>query len=271
MLKKLLSLSLIGIVFFSSCYDIRITEHPEWQSIFEEYGVEGTFEYYDNNKEIAHYIKDEYHTTPLPPYKTFNIFNAIVALEYGTAPTEEYRLPIGQDTTTMSMTQAFQAQNETYFKNLATKIGAEEMQFALDTVRFGNKKISTIDNFWNDSLQISPDEYVGFMKRFYHANLPFSERSQRIVKGMMDKVVTDKYERYTYKSVTNTNGVTTVWIVGFVEQINSLKHVETKQLTNIPHPYFFTFSFQAKDAQKDWNQAADEMLEKLLVQNKLDQ
>lgn len=271
MLKKLFSFSVIGLLFLSSCYDIRITEHPEWSSLFDEYGVEGTFEYYDNNKEIAHYIKDDYHTNPLPPYKTFNLFNAIVALEYGTAPTEEYRLPIGQDTVTMSMTEAFKTQNETYFKNLAQKIGAEEMQFALDTVRFGNHKISTIDNFWNDSLKISPDEYVGFMKRFYHAILPFSERSQRIVRGMMDKVTKDKYERYSYKSVTKNGSETTVWVIGYVEQINALKHVETKQMTNIPHPYFFTLSFKAKDDSKDWNVVADELLEKFLVKNKLDQ
>jgi len=61
------------------------------------------------------------------------------------------------------------------------------MQHYLDTVKYGNMKMAgRIDNFWlNDSLQISPDEEMGFLKKLYFTELPVSERSQRIVKTMM--------------------------------------------------------------------------------------
>lgn len=247
-----------AILFWTtSCYDVRIKEHPEWDAIFKSHQIEkGTFEYYDNNKEIAHYNNSSFHTDTLVPGAIFNLLHAVIALETGIAPTEQYGMALDstqQGTTTL--VAAMEQNNEAFFSALALKIGEKQMQHALDTVRYGNKAINKqLNAFWeNGSLKISPDEMVGFMKRLYHNTLPFNDRAQRIARGMMHKEIEGDYSKYYYQAIVPKDEKTQiVWVVGFIEVLNRLKHVETKKEQAIPHPYFFTLCFETQDLQKDW-------------------
>ncbi len=125
-----------------------------------------------------------------------------------------------------------------------------------------------IDAFWlNDTLQISADEQVGLMKRLYHAELPFSQRSQRIVRGMMQQKQETDYNLYYKTGWSQAGDTNTLWVVGFVEQFNRLKHVETGEEQAIPHPYFFALNFTATDTTQDLARVRQELLQKLLDAN----
>lgn len=241
---------------FLSCSDIRIKEHKEWGAYFEKYGVDGCFEVYDNNKEIVHHYNLERCGRQYTPASTFKIFNSLVALETGVAPDEQLKIQwdgvtreIPEWNQDLTMAQAFKYSALPYYQELARRIGREEMQHYLDTVKYGNMKIGdSIDRFWVDnSLKISADEQVGFVKRLYHGELPFSERSQRIVRGMMLQEEGDNYKLY-YKTGWGENEEgNLLWVVGFVEKTVALKNVETKKIEEVPHPYFFALNFSSKD------------------------
>ncbi len=130
------------------------------------------------------------------------------------------------------MREALKTSSEPYFRELARRIGAAKMQHYLDTVKYGNMKMGgNVDEIWeNNSLQVTPDEEMGFVKRMYFNELPFSERSQRIVKTMMLQEDVPGYKLY-YKTGTGNVGDSTIyWVVGFIERI---EHVtEDKESMN---------------------------------------
>ncbi|HRP90075.1 MAG TPA: penicillin-binding transpeptidase domain-containing protein [Edaphocola sp.] len=282
-ISKFLTSSIIGIVTVStmnSCRNIRIDEHKDWGKVFEKYGIQnGAFEYYDNNTERAHYYNKELCSERLMPASTFKIFNSLVALETNVALDENmvikydgvkkfYRhghLLSGKDTAMgfnlpawnkdMTMAEAFKVSNVPFYQEIARRIGKQKMQEYLDTVKYGNMKIGEqVDNFWlNDTLKISPDEQVGLMKDLYHDQLPFSARSQRIVKGMMLQETAKDYKLY-YKTglgYDSKSGNDVVWIVGFAETIHRLKNPKTENIDPIPHPYFFTLCYLVPENTKD--------------------
>ncbi len=270
-----ISLFIISLIGFTGCYDVRVHEHPEWDTIFEANSIKkGTFEYYDNNKEIAHYINSDFHKDTFPPGAIFNLFQSIVALDDGTAPTEQFGLLLDSATkVSTSLKEAVAENDEHFFRVLSLKIGEKSMKHALDTVRFGNKNINNkLDSFWyNGDLKISPDEMVGFMKRLYHNTLPFNDRAQRITRGMMEKVESENYSKYFYQANIAKDAQTNIiWVVGFVEQIHKMAHVETKQMQSIPHPFFFTLCYEVPNTYNNWQEQSQKLLTQFLKANDLD-
>jgi beta-lactamase class D len=272
----LLLSGLLILTIATSCSDIRIKEHPEWKSYFDKYKVEGCFEVYDNNKEMAHYYNKERCAERMSPASTFKIFNSLVGLETAVAPDEQlvikwdgvkrWNEDWNQD---LTMQKAFKVSALPYYQELARRIGRERMQHYLDTVQYGNKTIGTaVDSFWiNNQLRISADEQVGFIKRLYHTELPFSERTQRIVRSMMLQKEATNYKLY-YKTGWSTAGQKDLlWIVGYVEKIQVLKNVETGKMDHIPHPYFFALNFSTSDTTKDLLQLRMDLLQDLLNAN----
>lgn len=281
-MKYFLLLSgLMSLFACSSCSDVRIKEHPEWKSYFDDYKVEGCFEVYDNNKETAHYYNKERCAQQLSPASTFKIFNSLVGLETAVAPDEQMVIKWdgvkrwNEDwNKDLTMAQAFKVSAVPYYQELARRIGRERMQSYLDTVQYGNKTIGdSLDMFWlNNQLKISADEQVGFIKRLYHTELPFSERSQRIVRSIMLQQEKENY-RLFYKTGWSqaTKGENLLWVVGFVEKFKVLKNVETGKMDHIPHPYFFALNFSSKDSTQDLRKIRLELMDKLLKANGIDQ
>ena len=230
----------------------------------------------DNNHESIHYYNKERCTQRFLPASTFKIFNSLVALETAIAPDDQ--LVIKWDSVTrnpewdkdMNMREAFKVSNISYYQELARRIGPSKMQHYLDTVKYGNMKMGgRIDNFWlNDSLQITADEQVGFLKKLYFTELPISERSQRIVKTMMLQEQTPGYNLY-YKTGTGHVGDKYIyWIVGFSERIDHVK--EPKESMNKSdfryYPYFFAQNFEmpVSDTTKDWFKVRIDILHDIL-------
>jgi beta-lactamase class D len=128
------------------------------------------------------------------------------------------------------------------------------MQYWLDSLAYGNKKISVIDSFWLDnSLKITSDEQLGLVKRLYFEQLPMDKRPQRIVKQMMLQEQNSNYE-LAYKTGwgTTPTGKEIGWVVGWIEENR--------------HPYFFVLNLEGEKGMnmpEVRNQLLDELLRHL--------
>lgn len=264
-------------ILLASCSGNRIHERNEWGEVFNQHKItDGCLMIRDHAHEEIYYYNKQRCTTRFTPASTFKIFNSLVGLETAIAPDDQYvikwdgvvRRPEWDHD--MTMREAFKVSNVPYYQELARRIGRNTMQHYLDTVQYGNRTIGkNVDQFWLDnSLQISADEQVGFIKKLYFDELPFSERVQRIVRSMMLREEKPEYKLY-YKTGTNVVKDSAIyWIVGIVEVVEHVKeHEKSMNKSNQRnYPYFFAenFSIAASDTTKDWSQARLEILKEIL-------
>jgi beta-lactamase class D len=260
------SILVVSLIFlFASCASNRIKDDKDWSKYYEKYGIkDACIMFRDHNHEIIHYYNKERCIKRVMPASTFKIFNSLVALETAVAPDE--KLVIKWDGVKrrdewdkdMTMAEAFKVSCLPYYQEIARRVGAQKMQHYLDTANYGSRKLSgALDQFWlNDSLQISADEQLGFVKKLYFFELPFQERTQRIVKAMMLMEETPEYKLY-YKTGTGKDGNKDLyWIVGFVERVQKGKEPEgsMNKVDFREYPYFFAqnFAIDPSDKSKNW-------------------
>ncbi|MFN4246890.1 MAG: penicillin-binding transpeptidase domain-containing protein [Flavipsychrobacter sp.] len=259
-------LSVLSVLFFTACRDNRIHDKPEWGKHFEAQGIKnGCFIVREHNHEAVYFYNKERCLQRFTPASTFKIFNSLVALETAVAPDEALVIKwdsiareVPEWNKDLNMREAFKVSAVPYYQEIARRIGPDLMQHYLDTSNYGNKNMKGgIDQFWlNDSLQISADEQVGFLKRMYFAELPFAERTQRIVKSLMLQEETPAYKLY-YKTGWGSNAKNDVmWVVGFAEKIEHVKeHEKSMNKSDVRmYPYFFAMNFDVakNDTTKDW-------------------
>ncbi|HYH03539.1 MAG TPA: penicillin-binding transpeptidase domain-containing protein [Bacillota bacterium] len=191
-------------------------------------GYDGCFVLYDLKKHQYLIYNEPKSKKPVPPCSTFKILNALICLETGVIPDE--RATTKWDGTRYSIESWNKDQNLNsaiansvvwYFQKAAVKVGPERMQQYLDRVNYGNKDISAgIDRFWlQASLQISPQDQVAFLRKFYAGQLPFSKRNIELVK--MALVLKNepgiKLSGKTGSGMKDGQPVNG-WFVGYVEQ-----------------------------------------------------
>jgi len=143
-----------------------------------------------------HYIRynPEKSAVRLLPASTFKILNALIGLETGVIPNENFVIPwdgtpydIDSWNQDHTLKTAFQNSVVWYYQEVPRRVGSENMRHYIDAVGYGNQDMTgNLDSFWLDgAIRISADEQVEFLKRLYRNDLPFSERSMEIVKDMM--------------------------------------------------------------------------------------
>jgi beta-lactamase class D len=271
----------LSVLFISSCRDSRIFDHPDWGKRFEEHGIKtGCFIIRDNNHEAIHYYNKERCIERVSTASTFKVFLSLVALETAVAPDEQYL--ITPDTTiqfpgkpewskTMNMREALKTSSEPYYRELARRIGRANLQHYLDTTNYGNGNLGDSMEFaWvNDSLQISADEQVGFLKRMYFGELPMSERTQRIVKSMMLQEDSGDRKLYYKTGWKSFNDRHLLWVAGFEERIEHVKEHEKSmnKSDSRMYPYFFAMNFEVpkSDTSKNWAKTRIVLLKQLLA------
>jgi len=199
-------------------------EKPELGKYFQ--GSKGAFVLYDLNHN--RYIR--YNPTRCAerfiPASTYKIPNAMIGLETGVIPDENYVIKwdgTKYDYPTWNKDQTLKTaiRNSVvwYFQELARRVGEEKEQYYVDAVKYGNQDISgPIDSFWlNGGLRISADEQVEFLKRLYMNDLPFSQRTMNIVKEIIVMEKTDSYQLSgktgSAQQVTPHEG----WYIGYLE------------------------------------------------------
>jgi beta-lactamase class D len=215
----------------------RISPLPNQQklnAIFKD--TIGTFVLYDakNNAYIRH--NEARGRERFSPKSTFKIPNSLIGLETGVIKDADFVInwnrekyppqanwnqePFvhwGKDQT---LRTAFKYSVLWYYRELALKVGLPEMKARVAAFNYGNKEVSSrVDNFWlDDSLKISAEDQVEFLRAFYENRLPVSRRSTEIVKDIM---VFEKTPEYTLSAKTGggpiTGGKYIGWFVGYLE------------------------------------------------------
>lgn len=277
-MRLLFSILCLSFLSLTACRESRIHEHEDWAKAFTSRGItKGCFILRDNNHEAIHYYNKERCLERFSPASTFKIFNSLVALETAVAPDEQYTIAwdsidrgMPEWNRDLNMREAIKVSAVPYYQELARRIGAARMQQYLDTMNYGNANMGgKIDEFWlNDSLQISADEQVGFVKRLYFAELPASERSQRIVRSMILQEETPAYKLYYKTGWAMRTGKNLFWVVGFVERIQHVKeNAKSMNKSDIRmYPYFFALNFEppAGDTTTNWPAVRVDILKDLL-------
>ena len=197
--------------------------------------------------EFTVYNLKRYRDSAYLPASTFKIVNSLIGLQTGKITNDS--MVIKWDGVVrrnaawnrdLTMYQAFRVSSVPYYQEVARRIGKDTMQFWLDTLSYGTKKItSRIDSFWLDnSLKITPDEELGLVKRLYFHQLPFFDTYEDIVKRAMLFDDNSDY-KLSYKTGwgQNESGSQLAWVVGWIE--------ENK------HPYFFVLNFESTDPNAD--------------------
>ncbi len=201
---------------------------------------------------------DEQCKKRVAPMSTFKIFNSLAGLESGVLKDENHFMKWdGQKRWINSWNQDQTLQSAVtnscvwYFQKVASGVGEERMQKYINAVHYGNEDISGgITEFWlNKSLKISADEQVSFIKRLYFDELPFSKRSMKIVRKLIEVKKTEKGELHGKTGTDMENDKETLgWFVGYV--------------VHEGRPYVFATNLQASDGA--FGKKAREITESIL-------
>ncbi len=239
----------------------------EMQKLFDNH--EGAFVLFDNSGGKFLRVNEKRCAERTLPASTFKIPNSVIGLESGVIPDENFVIKwdgvdrgIKEWNEDNSLATAIKYSVVPYYQELACRVGREKMQKFLNDFNYGNKIIGErIDTFWLDnSLKISPDEQIEFLKKFYFYELPVSKRSIDIVKKIM---TAEEYPHSILKYKTGggrkEDGTWLGWLVGFVEKKNTAD-------TNKNDVYFFALNIDGKsfeDVSKQRMKTAKEILKQL--------
>jgi len=224
------TLLIAAAIGFTACQTNNVTVDNSLQKYFDSAGVQGTFGFYDNGQ--GHFTISNlarFRDSAYPPGPTFDILQDLIALQTGIAANEHSPLlqpdPAGPAAGSI---------------RLAAAIGKDTLKKWVDSLRYGNKDISEYTDSTHPAgrLAITADEQMGLIKKLYFDQLPFFQRTQRLVKQLFKTEQNSNYLlAYTAGQGTDTHGKTTAWMMGWVE--------ENK------HPYFFVLNMEPKVGQAD--------------------
>ena len=251
---------LLALAFcLGACAPNNVKIEHDWEKYFTPYKAEGCFMLFDNAQGTFQVYNIDRARQQFLPASTFKIFNSLVGFQTGVI--SDTGMVINWDGVVrnepgwnqdLSMNQAFKVSSVPYFQEVARRITQPKMQFWLDSVKYGNRKISRIDTFWLDnSLLISPDEELGFVKKLYFDLLPFNKTAMKNVRDVMLQEKNDKYS-LSYKTGWGMLGKKNIgWVVGWVEENN--------------HPTFFVLNLESEDPHFDMEHIRIDITKKILA------
>lgn len=257
MKKQLLIIFFINTIIFGQVWDSV--------KVAKAFGKNtGTLVIYDKVKEKYYRFNQQRAAERFTPASTFKIPNSLFGLESGVITDENHvikwdgvrrwRKEWNRDNTLES---AIKYSCVPYYQELARRIGKERSAKYLTDIGYGNCRIGDkVDFYWLDnSLKISAEEQIAFLKRFYNYKLPFSVRTVELVKKILPE---EKYANSIMKFKTGT-GTTEdnkwiAWLVGYVEKEKNI--------------FFFAFNIEGANFEKT-AKLRDELPRKILKQMKI--
>lgn len=244
-MKQLGIILLILLIVTSSTISQKFDERVDLKKYFDEYGHEGCFVLYDLKKDAYSKYNSTRCSERFIPASTFKIFNSLVGLELGVVKDEfevfkwdSVKRSYDSWNQDLDMVKAFKFSGVWYYQELARRIGEKNMQKHISLNHYGNENISGgIDLFWLDGgIRISADEQIELLKKLYHNELKFSQRSMDIVKRIM---IYDQNDKYTIRAKTGWAlrvGDQVGWFVGYVVKGDNV--------------YFFALNVESKEPEE---------------------
>lgn len=168
------------------------------------------------------------------PASTFKVFVALVALQTGALKSAEEIVPwngnryphMPEWEKDMNLREAMQSSSESYFGELANRMGRETLAYWVKQLSYGNQQIgSQAERAWlDDVFLISCVEQLDFMERLRVESLAIDAKHIAAVKQAMlsseERVDGDTVRIYgkTGTSAKRGNGLGVGWYVGFTER-----------------------------------------------------
>ncbi|RYG33976.1 MAG: class D beta-lactamase [Chitinophagaceae bacterium] len=254
---------LLLFVLFASCSPNNVKEDEALKKYFDDNKVKGCFALMNNGTgKFTVYNLARYRDSSYLPASTFKIINSLIGLQTGKISSDTMLIKwdgvkrqFDSWNKDLTMYEAFRASAVPYYQEVARRIGKDTMQFWLDSLAYGTKKITTaVDTFWLDnSLKITPDEELGLVKRLYFDQLPFYKTYQEMVKKAMLFEDNANY-RMGYKTGLGfwdeKTGKQIGWLVGWIEENR--------------HPYFFVLNIESSDRNFDMGPVRLKMVKDIL-------
>lgn len=226
-----------------SCTLNNVTHEDHLKKYFDEFHTEGSFALYDNSLGKHTVYNEERDTTRFSPAGTFNIVQALLALQTGRLSSDSSVIkwdglvrPEQAWNHDLTLYEAFRSASTPHFEQIAKMIGKDTLQSWLDTLSYGNKFTGKeVTQFWKDgSLTISPDEQVWLVKLLFFKQLPLRKSIQDQVKRMMIQENNMQYQlAYTLGWGKTNKGDEMGWAIGWIEENR--------------HVYFFAQNLESKD------------------------
>jgi beta-lactamase class D len=258
---------LIPLLIFS-CSRNNVTIDNSLSKVFDSAGVTGSFGLFDNTQgHFTIYNLRRYRDSAYLPGETFDIMNSLIGIQTGIVKDDSAVIhwdpamavkPDGPNDQTLRVD--FQSSSDLPFAVLARRIGQDTLKKWIDSLGYGNKDLGGgVDQFWqNGHLKITADEELGLVKKLYFDQLPFYQRTQRIVRSMMEKENNANYSIHYKTSQSSTvwndpkSSHAIGWVVGWIE--------ENK------HPYFFVLNIESGNMNMGMENAGIRILRSILEQ-----
>lgn len=228
------------LLFFLPCWVIALPicrEDMRLTTIFDEMHLVGTIVVFDTIEDACFAHDMQRAQKPYLPASTFKIFNALTALETGVIRDEHdifrwdgKQREIRDWNRDHDLASGMQYSVVWYYQELARRIGAVRMQEWIDKVGYGNQNISGgIDRFWlgGGALRITALQQIAFLQRLHDGTLPFSARSQDIVKRILIRDQTSSYILRFKTGWAGDNPPMLGWIVGWIERDGHVAYFAT--------------------------------------------
>lgn len=204
-------------------------ERDDLASTFTDEGLDGCFALYSPSADKLTLVNGERARTRFIPASTFKIANSLIALETGAVKDENEIIPYGGKPQPikawekdMGMADAIKISNVPIYQEIARRVGVKNYEQWLKTLDYGNRQCGDIvDRFWLDGpLRISAVEQAAFVARLAQGKLPASERSQKIVRRILE--VERKEGRVLFAKTGWAFKTQKGWWTGWVEHEGSV-------------------------------------------------
>ncbi|MFA8342518.1 MAG: penicillin-binding transpeptidase domain-containing protein [Rhodothermaceae bacterium] len=238
------------IFIIISLFIFGCKHRPDLSIYFKD--TEGCFVFFDTQDSSYQRYNSERCAKRFTPCSTFKIPNTLIALDSKlfsnpdsivtwdstkNPPLNYWPSSWKRDN---SLRTALQNSVVWFYQEIARKTGKEKYKDYLNKINYGNKNLAgPIDKFWlSSSLQISADEQIEFLKKFYSNKLGFSEEHTELTKELLVLEDTGVYTLYGKTGAGSLpNGNFIGWLVGYVENDKGISfyalNIEGKTFSDI--------------------------------------
>jgi beta-lactamase class D len=257
----------ILLLVLVSCSNNNVKKNNNLKKYFDANHVDGCFALMDNGTgQFTVYNLHRYRDSTYLPASTFKIVNSLIGLQTGKITNDSMiikwdgvKRKVDEWNRDLTMYEAFRVSAVPYYQEVARRIGKKDMEFWLDSLKYGAKTMkekvtikTTIDSFWLDnSLKLTPDQELGLVKQLYFDQLPFFKSYQETVKRAMIMEDNANYQ-LAYKTGWGFDEKNHAigWVVGWIE--------ENK------HPYFFVLNIESPDRNYNMMPVRTKMVKDIL-------
>ena len=225
-------------------------ERVDLQTVFDSLHVRGAFLLFDVQADaFTAYRPDECHRGTLPG-STFKLVNTLIGLETGNLAGPEtviawdgVKRSVPDWNRAHTLESAFRGSVVPYYRELARRIGLNDMRAYLDKVRYGHLVVdhTTLDKFWlTGSSTVSPFDQVCFLQKLLAGDVPFSADNRAILRFLMRTESTPAYKLFAksgWVGFGREEGLPAPdkktdygWYVGYLEQADGRRFIFATRL-----------------------------------------